>query len=104
MPQPVWVMTNSFIKMQILTLLVYDKEGNYLETRTADRPETADENWRMVIDLPAGDYNMLAFGGMECRDASFRFSAPVNETPMQDLQVVLPLSYPPFHKFQIPVF
>lgn len=80
-------------QVDCLTLLVYDKEGNYLETRTAQRQETADENWRMVIDLPTGEYSMLAYGGMECRDSSFRFSAPEDQTPMQDLEVFLPSSF-----------
>lgn len=77
-------------QVDCLTLMVYDNAGNYLQTRTAERPETADENWRMVIDLPAGDYHLLAYGGMECQKSTFRFTSPVNETPMKDLEVYLP--------------
>ncbi|MDE7419633.1 MAG: FimB/Mfa2 family fimbrial subunit [Muribaculaceae bacterium] len=77
-------------QVDCLTLLVYDSDGNYLQTVTASRPETADEDWRMTINLPAGEYNLLAYGGMDCQDASFRFNSLPSETLMQNLQVYLP--------------
>ena len=77
-------------QVDCLTLLVYDRDGHWLRTETAGRPETADEEWRMTIDLPAGDYRMLAYGGMDCSEASFRFATPPAETSMEDLQVYLP--------------
>lgn len=77
-------------QVDCLTLLVYDKEGKYIRTVTASRPETKDEDWRMTINLPAGSYHMLAYGGMDCSDASFRFSTTPAETTMQDLEVYLP--------------
>lgn len=58
-----------------LTVLVYDSEGNYITTRTVtDEDKLSDENWRMNIDLPAGDYKIIAYGGMACEDASFAFN------------------------------
>lgn len=77
-------------QVDCLTLLVYDNEGKYVQTFTAGRPDTSDEDWRMTVDLPAGAYNMLAYGGMDCDDASFRFSAAPAEIDMQNLEIYLP--------------
>lgn len=74
-------------QVDCLTLLIYDEQGQYLQTRTAGRPETADEDWRMVLDLPTGKYRMIAFGGMDCADASFHFTSSPASTPMTDLRV-----------------
>lgn len=79
-----------FKQVDCLTLLVYDKEGNYIETRTAGPTEIENEDWRMDLDLPAGDYHMLAYGGMDCEKSTFRFATPVNETKMEDVEVYLP--------------
>ncbi len=79
-------------QVDCLTLLVYDKEGNYLGTHTASSPLTSDENWRMDIDLPAGTYRLLAYGGMDCRDASFQFVPSPETVRMQQLEVELPSS------------
>lgn len=87
-------------QVDCLTLLIYDNAGNYLRTHTAARPQTADEDWRMTIDLPAGKYRMLAYGGMDCAEASFSFTSDPETTPMQDLQVRLNsdlLTYPEGH-------
>ena len=80
-------------QVDCLTLLVYDGEGKYIKTVTAGQPETKDENWRLTIDLPAGDYSLLAYGGMDCQDASFFFSPSPSETLMQNLQVYLPKDF-----------
>ena len=76
-------------QVDCLTLLVYDKDGNYLETRTETAPQNlSDENWRMTIDLPAGTYRLLAYGGLQCSEASFAFtSQPSAALPMEGVQV-----------------
>ncbi|MDE6823704.1 MAG: FimB/Mfa2 family fimbrial subunit [Duncaniella sp.] len=61
-------------QVDCLTLLVYDKDGNYIETRTVtDRVLLSDEDWRMDVTLPAGTYRLLAYGGLQCEQASFAF-------------------------------
>ncbi|MDE6492930.1 MAG: FimB/Mfa2 family fimbrial subunit [Lactobacillus sp.] len=60
-------------QVDCLTVLFYDKDGNYVATRTNESPDLADENWRMEVDLAPGDYDVLAYGGMECHDSSFYF-------------------------------
>ncbi len=80
-------------QVDCLTLLVYDLDGNYIRTLTAGRPETADEDWRMVIDLPTGKYHLIAWGGIDCQDASFSFVSQPATTPMNGLKVKLNSSF-----------
>ena len=63
-------------QVDCLTLYVYDKQGNYVETRTETTDVLADEEWRMIIDLPAGDYHMIAYGGTACDQASYTTVTP----------------------------
>lgn len=80
-------------QVDCLTLLVYDSDGNYIETRTAFKDETSDENWRMVIDLAPGTYSMHAYGGLQCEEASFAFVNPPAEIREDQLQVSLDPQY-----------
>ncbi|MBD5369791.1 MAG: FimB/Mfa2 family fimbrial subunit [Bacteroides sp.] len=76
-------------QVDCLTLHVYDADGHFLRTLTADRSLTSDEGWRMDIDLPPGRYRMVAWGGMQCGDASFGFLSAPESTAMTDLKVGL---------------
>lgn len=78
-------------QVRCLTLLVYDNDGNYLQTRTETAEELlSDEDWRMKIDLPAGKYKLVAYGGMACDNASFAFNPqPGAGVPMKDVEVGL---------------
>lgn len=77
-------------QVHCLTLLVYDGAGNYIRTVTVtDRELLSDENWRMTLDLPAGDYSLLAYGGMACDGSSFSFDPQPQTTVMQNLEVNL---------------
>ncbi|MBD5225155.1 MAG: FimB/Mfa2 family fimbrial subunit [Bacteroidales bacterium] len=78
-------------QVHCLTLLVYDGAGKYVRTVAAtDREQLSDEYWRMTLDLPAGKYQLLAYGGMECADASFRFvTEPGPQVAMTSLKVEL---------------
>ena len=76
-------------QVDCLTLLIYDGNGKYLATRTATRPDTSDPDWRMILDLPEGSYKMLAYGGIDCADASFSFTSDPATTPMKDMEVRL---------------
>ncbi len=78
-----------YAQVDHLSLFVYDTEGNYLLTRTAGPSETRDENWRMDLDLAPGNYKLLAYGGVECEEASFSFVTPPASTPMRDLKLQL---------------
>lgn len=78
-------------QVDCLTLLVYDKDGKYIETRTESSASLlSDENWRMQLDLPAGTYRLLAYGGMACDDASFSFTAtPDASLPIENVGVAM---------------
>ena len=72
-----------------ITLLIYDEDGKYLMTRSADMDDVRNENWRMEINLPAGYYRMLAYGDVDYQESSFSFVTPPKSTPMQDLELRL---------------
>lgn len=72
-------------KVDCLTLLFYDDKGNYLGKRTETTEVLADENYRMVVDLPEGKYHVVAYGGLACEESSFIMSVP--EVGLAALQV-----------------
>ncbi|MDE7460407.1 MAG: FimB/Mfa2 family fimbrial subunit [Paramuribaculum sp.] len=76
-------------QVDCLTLLVYDQNGNYITTRTETSSVLADENWRMTLDLPAGQtYHFVAYGGMECEKSTFHFvNTPAAGTTLSQLAV-----------------
>lgn len=82
-----------YTQVDCLTLFIYDSEGNYLQTRKAYAPEIKDENWRMDIDLSAGQYKLLAYGGMDCEESSFSFTSDPATIALQDVMVRLDPEY-----------
>lgn len=58
-------------QVDCLTLHIYDSEGRHLTTVTETSTSLSDENWRMQLDLPAGSYHAIAYGGISCDKASF---------------------------------
>lgn len=76
-------------KVHCLTVLVYDSEGRYVGRYTASRSELADEDWRMQLPLAPGQYHLVAYGGMECSDATFAFANEPAAIPMVDRRVCM---------------
>lgn len=78
-------------QVDCLTLLIYDSAGNYVKTVTETTSVLADEDWRMIIDLPAGQtYSFVAYGGMECQNSSFHFvNTPAAGSQLNSLQVAM---------------
>ncbi len=58
-------------QVDCLTLYVYDSDGSLVETRNESTEALSDESYRMEIDLPDGDYTLVAYGGMNCQETSF---------------------------------
>lgn len=59
-------------QVDCLSVLFYNSDGQLIAYHIVDDPQTlADEDWRMRLELPAGDYHIVAYGGMECSNASF---------------------------------
>ena len=78
-------------QVDCLTVLFYDSDGRYVATRTVDdRALLSDENWRMTVDLPAGTYSIVAYGGMHCDKTSFAFGVtPAEGSNLSDHTVSL---------------
>ena len=81
---------NAFAKkVDCLTLLVYDENGNYVDTRIVTGTELQDENYRMKLDLKQGNYHFVAYGGLACNKSSFLMKyTPGEGTGYTDLQVL----------------
>lgn len=79
-------------KNDCLTVYVYDSEGNFVATRTEAGDVLADEDYHMEFDLPEGNYNIIAYGGMFCERSSFtlsNYSAKSVPNKMSDIYVEL---------------
>lgn len=78
-------------QVDCLTVLFYKADGTYIKTELeVDSENLSDENWRMDVELEAGTYNIIAYGGMECSESSFTFTPmPGNGVPMTDVEVEL---------------
>lgn len=76
---------NSFpSQVDCLTLHIYDAEGKYVRTLTETFDALRDENYRMTVDLPAGEYRLIAYGGAECDEASFSHTAYPHEGSLDE--------------------
>lgn len=63
---------NSFMsQVDCLTVHIYDSEDKLVKTLTETGAILQDEGYRMTVDLEPGDYTVLAYGGIECEEASF---------------------------------
>ncbi|MCM1369580.1 MAG: FimB/Mfa2 family fimbrial subunit [Candidatus Amulumruptor caecigallinarius] len=82
---------NSFHnQVDCLSVYVFDKAGNLVESRTETTEVLADENWRMTFDLPAAEYQVVAYGGLECELASFAQTVKrENVARIEDLRVLI---------------
>ena len=77
-------------QVECLTLYIYDKDGNYVQTRTETGVALQDKNYRMVIDLPEGSYRFVAYGGLACNKASFSVvSEPTKGSSLNELSVMM---------------
>ena len=82
-------------QVDCLTLLIYDEAGKYIKTVNETSSVLADENWRMIIDLPAGHkYRFVAYGGLECDKSSFHFvETPDAGSELTSLEVAMDDKY-----------
>lgn len=64
--------SNSFpSQVECLTVHIYDSQERLIKTVTENSAVLSDEDYRMDIDLPAGEYTAVAYGGISCDEASF---------------------------------
>lgn len=63
---------NSFPKkVDCLSLYVFDEQGNFVKQLTETRDVLSKESYRMELELDAGNYTLVAYGGLACDEASF---------------------------------
>lgn len=83
---------NAFHKqVDCLDVYIYDSEGTLVsKERITDESLLTDENYRMKVDLPDGDYRVVAYGGMGCDRTSFRhINEPELGSAIEELHVQL---------------
>lgn len=67
-------------QVHCLSAWFFDSEGRLVTVeKVTDRDLLADEGWRMHPDLPDGTYHVVAYGGMECDQASFFRTVDLSE-------------------------
>lgn len=63
---------NSFHKkVDCISLYVFDSKGEYVTTLTETGEVLKDESYRMNVELGAGEYTLVAYGGLACSESSF---------------------------------
>lgn len=63
-----------------LSLIIYDKNGNYVATKSTDAVVPTEYGYSMKLELPAGDYRLAAYGGMSDSKSTFRFLNNIAQT------------------------
>lgn len=57
-----------------VTVYIFDPDGNYLTQITETTEVLRDENYRMPLELPDGQYHLVVYGGTACEDATVDFT------------------------------
>lgn len=65
-----------------LTVVFYDTDGRYVASSTAASDDVKNPSYRMDVDLSPGTYNLFAYGGLVCDEASYNFSTRASEVSM----------------------
>lgn len=73
-------------QVDCLTLFIYNSEGKLMATRTETSSVLSDENYRMTVTLPDGDYRLVAYGGLQCLASSFE----IKPYPSENSSITLP--------------
>ena len=78
-------------KVDCITLYIYDREGNFIGSRTETGDVLKNASYRMELDdLEEGDYHFVAYGGTACAEASFAtVTPPVQGSSLTGLSTVM---------------
>ena len=77
-------------QVDCLSVYFFDADGHLVDIeRVTNRDSLADENYRMKPLLPDGNYHVVAYGGMECENASFAPHNLATGAHLTDLNVHL---------------
>lgn len=58
-------------KVHCLSVYVFDEDGHFVRRYDETSDNLKDKSWRMKMNLDAGNYTLLAYGGLACQDKSF---------------------------------
>ena len=72
-------------KNDCMTVCVYDSEGNIVTTKTESGDVLADEDYHMDIEVPEGDYEIVAYGGLFCERSSFTIQNEATKSLPQNI-------------------
>ena len=77
-------------QVDCLSVYIFDADGKLAAVeKITDHDMLADENFRLRPELPAGEYHVVAYGGLECENASFSNTNMTDGSRLHDLQVHL---------------
>lgn len=79
-------------KVPSVTLLIYDKDGNYVSHQTESGVALQQEHYSMVIDIEPGTYDLLAWCGLEGSNAFSLTGGDVPQT-MSEAKCIMEREY-----------
>ena len=71
-------------KVKSVSLFVFDKQGRCIDVVTESGDALADNNYAMVLEQPAGEYDLIAWCGLEGND-DFALARAVGPQSREDL-------------------
>ena len=82
-------------EVDCITVLVFDKDGNYVKSQSETTEVLMDEDYRMPLALEPGDYHLVVYGGLTCEEAKFNFApdwikSRAGSGTVNDIRVSLP--------------
>lgn len=57
-----------------ITVFVFNKKGDYVTQFSETSTALQNENYRMILPLEAGDYDLVVYGGLACRERTFELT------------------------------
>ena len=77
-------------QVDCLSVYFFDSDGKLVKIEKVTDPALlSDEDFRMHPELPAGSYHAVAYGGMDCEQASFSSTTMSENARLTDLHVQL---------------
>ena len=77
-------------QVDCINVFFYDENGNFVTAREVTGEVLADENYRMIVDLEPGNYDIVVYGGTNSAHTSFTFADfPGQESTFTDRNISL---------------
>ena len=96
---------NSFpANVDCINVFVFDSDGNYVTQFKETSDDLRNENYRMILPLDNGKYQLKVYGGTACEKTKFNLTPDWNSTQgakMDDILVTLPRNEEGVSKVQL---